>query len=569
MKTFSVRARLNLIFGIIIALILCFGLFIVIKNIQQRGYVRNIYLADVASYKISEATRHVATYLEWGRDEDLNEFVSLLDQTQAKLEESIETCRSIGDTQGLEVVEKIHKALVDSYSLREQLPKHMEKEANTETNVLAAFNRMLAAVDKEPLIPSRLLSGVATATDYYQRYQADNDIKELEKAYSLYAELGDIPSTPAIQQSLKALAESERELHDLAVELVVLKQEVAKKSAEICAALNRVSEYFVSVYRERYDQVMFSIILVLVLFILFAIVSSQYTARTITTALRQGVAQMELNASGNFASRMSADFLKRKDEFGVLARSIDTMTEKVREAIVEVKMGSRSVAEASTRLSEISQKISQGTSTQAASAEQVSSAMEQMAANIDQNAENATQTQAIAQAMEKNLLQVNEMSQLSLNSVLSITDKIGIITEIANQTNILALNAAVEAARAGEHGRGFSVVAAEIRKLAERSRDAASEISQFSQHSLADTRSAAEGLNAVLPDVKRTASLVSEIASASQEQRTGVDQINAALQQLSSVVQENASSSELMASNAQELNSQADSLNSATAFFEI
>ena len=112
-------------------------------------------------------------------------------------------------------------------------------------------------------------------------------------------------------------------------------------------------------------------------------------------------------------------------------------------------------------------------------------------------------------------------------------------------------------------------MAAEIRKLAERSRDAASEISQFSQHSLADTRSAAEGLNAVLPDVKLTASLVSEIASASQEQRTGVDQINAALQQLSSVVQENASSSELMASNAQELNSQADSLNSATAFFEI
>ena len=227
------------------------------------------------------------------------------------------------------------------------------------------------------------------------------------------------------------------------------------------------------------------------------------------------------------------------------------------------------MADASEQLNAVSQKISQGTSTQASSAEEVSSAMEEMTANIDQNAENALQTQTIAQGMEKKLTRVNRLSQQSLESVQSITQKIAIITEIASQTNILALNAAVEAARAGEHGRGFSVVASEIRKLAERSREAAAEIKDYSSRSLGDTREAAQGLDDVLPEVSRTAQLVQDIASACQEQRTGVDQINSAIQQLSEIIQQNAAASAEMATSAKELNSQATALNDASAFFVL
>ena len=113
------------------------------------------------------------------------------------------------------------------------------------------------------------------------------------------------------------------------------------------------------------------------------------------------------------------------------------------------------------------------------------------------------------------------------------------------------------------------MVAAEIRKLAERSREAASEIESYSSRSLNDTREAAKGLDDVLPEVVRTAQLVQEIATASQEQRTGVDQINEAIQQLSGVIQQNAATSQEMATSAEELSSQANALNQASEFFVI
>jgi methyl-accepting chemotaxis protein len=267
---------------------------------------------------------------------------------------------------------------------------------------------------------------------------------------------------------------------------------------------------------------------------------------------------------------LTADIkLDQKDEVGMLAQALTEMRNKLSMVVENVQSGANNIASASEQLSSTSQEMSQGSSEQASSAEEVSSSMEQMASNIQQNTDNAHQTEKISQKASKDITEGSESVGKTVVSMRNIADKIGIISEIARQTNILALNAAVEAARAGEHGKGFAVVAEEVRKLAARSQEAALEIDDTSKTSVEIAERSGKILTEIVPDIEKTAKLVQEIAAASNEQSSGAEQVNSAIQQLNQVTQQNAAAAEEMATSAEELSSQAESLQEAMAFFRI
>ena len=258
--------------------------------------------------------------------------------------------------------------------------------------------------------------------------------------------------------------------------------------------------------------------------------------------------------------------LSDKDTLGL---ALERMVERLRGVVSDALSASDNVSSGSQELSASSEQLSQGATEQASSAEEASASMEEMAANIKQNADNAAQTEKIARQSSKDAEASGEAVGRAVSAMRTIAEKISIVQEIARQTDLLALNAAVEAARAGEHGKGFAVVASEVRKLAERSQAAASEISSLSGETVQVATEAGEMLNRLVPDIRKTAELVSEISAACREQDIGASQINEAIQQLDKVTQQNSGASEEMSATSEELAAQAEELQSSIAFFRV
>jgi len=271
---------------------------------------------------------------------------------------------------------------------------------------------------------------------------------------------------------------------------------------------------------------------------------------------------MEEIANGNLDVSFNKDV-----KYTGLMESAKNMVEKLRAIISGIILGSENIYNASGKLNATSQQLSQGAYEQASSVEEISSTMEQMAANISNNSESALQTEIMSKDATNSILDVANRSKKAIEANQTILKKITVINDIAFQTNILALNAAVEAARAGVHGRGFAVVAIEVRKLAERSKQASDEIVQLTHESYNLTSETGEVMMKTIPKVENTGKLIHEIAISSLEHENGAMLVSNAIQQLNNVAQQNSFSAEQLSSNAEELIAQAEQLKNLTSFF--
>jgi methyl-accepting chemotaxis protein len=285
-------------------------------------------------------------------------------------------------------------------------------------------------------------------------------------------------------------------------------------------------------------------------------------------------------AEGDLSRRITADY---QGIFGILKNDANAMADRIASTISEIKAVGREVASAAAEISASTSDLSQRTEEQAASLEQTSASMEEMAATVKKNAENALQanqltngSRDVADKGGKVVAKaVDAMARIE-DSSRKISDIIGVIDEIARQTNLLALNAAVEAARAGDAGRGFAVVASEVRSLAQRSSQAAKDIkvlitnsSSQVQEGVGLVNQAGTSLSEILGSIKQVADIVAEIACASGEQSTGIDQINKALNQMDEVTQQNSALVEENAASAKTLQHQSETMNDKVAFFKL
>jgi methyl-accepting chemotaxis protein len=255
---------------------------------------------------------------------------------------------------------------------------------------------------------------------------------------------------------------------------------------------------------------------------------------------------------GDLTRRVSAS--DKHGDLRRLAEAVNSVLASMAEMVVNVKAASGEVLRGAEEISQGNVNLSQRTEQQSSSLEETASSMEQMTSTVRQNADNAGQANQLATAARDQAEKggsvvsqaVSAMGKINEAST-RIADIIGVIDEIAFQTNLLALNAAVEAARAGEQGRGFAVVASEVRSLAGRSASAAKEIKELIQDSVRKVEDGSvlvtqsgQTLGQIVVSVKKVSDIIAEIAAASREQSSGIEQVNKAVMQMDEMTQQNA-----------------------------
>ncbi len=378
---------------------------------------------------------------------------------------------------------------------------------------------------------------------------------------------------------------SDPERRDEAVTYLLTK--VRKEQTAFLTALTDLVKYQTeavatanSEAQSAYKSARMMMVLMTGIAVLLAAAVVYWITRSITNPIHEAVDMAQRVAGGDLTTEKHST---SSDETGELLQALMNMNEALARTVGQVRAGSDTIATASNQIASGNLDLSSRTEQQASSLEETASSMEELTSTVSQNADNARQANQLVVAASEFAVRggkvvgqvVSTMSSIKESSG-RIVDIISVIDGIAFQTNILALNAAVEAARAGEQGRGFAVVAAEVRNLAQRSAAAAKEIKELINTSVetVDVGSrlvdeAGVTMEGIVKAVKQVADIMSEIAHASEEQSSGIAQVNQAIVQMDDVTQQNAALVEEAAAAAQSMRDQADLLAQAVSVFKL
>ncbi len=289
---------------------------------------------------------------------------------------------------------------------------------------------------------------------------------------------------------------------------------------------------------------------------------------------------MQSMASGDLSNRMTHDY---EGIYDSCKNDINATLDKLSEVFTQIRDAASYISHSSDEIASGNNNLSQRAEQQAANLQQTASSMEELTSTVKNNAENAREANHVATVARELAEHGGKVVDSAINAMQEINESstkiaaiIGVIDEIAFQTNLLALNASVEAARAGENGRGFSVVATEVRNLAQRSANAARESKLLIQNSIQKVRNGTEfvnetgkSLNEIVGGVKQVSSIIAQIASASAQQSAGIEQVNLAVAQMDEITQQNAALAEQAAAASVSMNDQTANMRDLLAFFHL
>ena len=359
-----------------------------------------------------------------------------------------------------------------------------------------------------------------------------------------------------------------------------LYQDVLTPMTELIQLQLNVGKQEYEASQTKYSTVRLLAIVLVIMGLIAGLVVGVWLVRGISGPLNYAVEIAQGIAGGDLTQNINID---SENETGQLLSALKEMNASLVNTVSEVRMSTDTIATASSEIAAGNLDLSSRTEEQAASLEETASSMEELTSTVKQNAENAKQAnQMVVSASDHAVKGGQVVAQMAdtmgsiKESSRKIVDIIGVIDGIAFQTNILALNAAVEAARAGEQGRGFAVVASEVRSLAQRSAAAAKEIKELIGDSVDKVDAGGrlvdetgESMNRIVTAVKQVTDIMSEIAAASAEQSSGIEQVNIAINQMDEVTQQNAALVEQAAAASASMQEQAANLATTVAVFKL